>query len=169
MDIFLYTVHHLDTYSCRCFSRLSTRFAPKLGESIRNGIRGEVWTRIFLGENPWTTFFLEKASPVHSKSLPVRSVFFLDPVGLQSETLEETSGKIFYWSFQIDLGGFHPPLPGSTGSSEGLVGSTPNFFGACRFFFSNKGACTTWDFFFSTQRLALPTRVWEPARCCPWL
>ena len=27
------------------------------------------------------------------------------------------------------------PLPGSTGSSEGLVGSTPNFFGACRFFF----------------------------------
>ena len=112
------------------------------------------------GETPWTTFFWE-SFPSTFEEFAGSFCFFLDPVGLQSEILEETSGNIFLELPNLSWSNL--PLPVAL-ESEGLVGSTPNFIGLVVFFFKQRRL----HFGMFSSTCALPTRV-VAARCCPWL
>ena len=150
--IFMYCIPFRYIFLQVFFSQAkTTRFALKLVESILGETRGEVWT-LNLGRKSVDHFFFEKTSHDIRRACRFVMFFFWDPVGLQSEILEETSRKILFGASKSIL--VECPPPSSTGKWR--FGETSRFFWACRFFLKAK-ACTL-DFFF----LAPWTRVVPP-------
>lgn len=139
--IFIYTVYHLDTYSC---------IALELGESIRNGFLQRSLDPDVLGEKIRGPLFFWRKLPQYIRRVCRFAMFFFwIQWGCKVKFWKKLRGRSFFGASQSILVK-PPPLPGSTGSSEGLVGSTPNFFWACRFFFLKQQRRLHFGIFFST-------------------
>ena len=137
--ISIYCTSFIDTYSCRCFFQQAERLKHHHHQVLLRKL-GRIDSE-------------SKASPVHSKSLPVRYILFLGiQWGCKVKIWKKLRGRSFLELPNLSWSNL--PLPGSTGSSEGLVGSTPNFFGACRFFFFKQRRLHFGIFFFHL-RLAI--------------
>ena len=122
----------------------------------------------FLGRKSVDHFFFGESFPSTFEEFAGSFCFvFGSSGGCKSETLEETSGKIFLELPNLSWSNLPPSQVALVPVKVWWV-PHPIFFGLVVFFFKATKALALWDFFFS--RSALPCRpVWEPARCCPWL